>query len=1366
MKKLHTYLLFVVILIGEPGYGQYSRKIVFQSLEYGLSNPRITCIHKDSKGFMWFGTVEGLNKFDGTRFTLYENDINDSSSLVNNNVNTIFEDKRHNIWIGSTTGVCFYNRERDNFRVFRDVGSTRFNYVNSFFEDDYGNIWIGTSGQGLYLFHPESNSFSAYSHDNNDPGSVCSDFINAIISDTKGRIWLATQNGLDIFDYELKKFIHFTSDHILAEELKNSNVKRICFDNDGNLWAGTYAKGLFKITDQGDEWQIRNYTKSALPGSISANDILSLMCDRNGTLWVGTENGGLCILPADSETFTVYKTVDGNTQSISSNSIWSLYQDDTGIIWIGTYNHGLNYIDERIEKFEIHQRNPYETSTLVNNNVMNFSDDANGNIWIATDGGGLSTFDIHSRSFTNKIDNDLVSSKACQAVLCDSKQRIWVGTWGGGIDLFDSTGKKIRNFKLEAHSRPGNIFSLLEDHKGQIWAGTARNGLLVFDSDSFTFQKIIDHSSKTQLTEDAFVMALYQDDENTLWVGVSFSLIQIKTVNGKRVFTEYQHSANPNSISSFNIATIFEDSRHNLWIGTDDGLNLFNKEKGTFTVFRKEDGLPNNTINGILEDNNYCLWISTFGGISKFDIEHKTFKNYSIDDGLLSDNFNPRAYMKTQSGEFFFGNNNGFISFYPDSIKMNTYIPPVYFTGFKTFNNTAKIGEEGSPLKKNISETKRLTLNHKQTSFLIEFVALNYTHSAKNQYAYMLEGFDKDWFYSGRQNYATYTNIDAGKYIFKVKGSNNEGIWNPNPIQMEIIVLPPFWKTTWAYAFYAACIIAILWGFIKLRIIQSRQAEKLRLEKIHYEKSEELNRMKIQFFANISHEFRTPLSLILAPVKEIIKHESLRSHVKKSLEMVYHNANKLFGLVNELMDFTKSESGRLKMMAQKIDLVLFAGEVYKMFIDEAKRRNIDFRFETSFEYLDVWIDKGKMEKVISNLLSNAFKFTPDNGSIVIKTDQETINDVEYATVSVTDNGSGIAPEYLDKIFERFYQSPEKENFSVTGTGIGLALVKSLVELHHGLIYVTSKKNEQTCFTFKIPFGNEHFDKNEILDDTGEYFVAFNEKHVERNKSESTLTDKNKPLVLIIEDNSELREYLASILAPGYQILKAGDGMEGLKTAKEMIPDLIISDIGMPRLSGTELCKTIRKEMSTSHIPVVLLTAKASAADVIEGVGTGADAYITKPFDVQHLVITIEKLIETRQKIYQHFNNDALSAPAETSISNLDDLDDLDEQFLNKINDYIEENTPNSNISVENMAEHLFMNRTSMYRKIKAITGLTATEYIRTVLLNKAIKLLENEQYSISEIAYKVGFSSPGYFSRCFRDQFGMSPSEYLEAKKR
>nr|WP_319569818.1 two-component regulator propeller domain-containing protein [uncultured Draconibacterium sp.] len=1333
-------------------------KLNFQSIEDELSNPTVKCIFKDSKGFVWIGTNEGLNRFDGSNIILYEKKIGDRNSLTSNGINTIIEDQNQKLWVGTGSGLCLYDRKNDNFRAFHKIDERLLLSVSSLAEDINHNIWIGTSGVGLYKYNEATDSLYSYMPDHNTTHSISSNFINCILSDKKGRVWLGTRAGLDLYDSARNVFLHFNDK---LESLAGP-IKALCLDEEGDVWVGTYGKGLFEIAERNENWQFRHFQSEGAQNKLSNNDVLSLMCDDSGNIWVGTENGGLNVLNQKTETIAHYVTDEGDQRSISGNSIWSLYQDKTGIIWIGTYNHGLNIIDDQIEKFEVYQKNIFKPNTLQNNNVTNFSEDADGNILIATDGGGISCFNTKTRCFTEKINNSDLSSKAAIAVLCDSKQRIWVGTWGGGLDVFNSSGKKIKNYSLETYNRPGNVLSLLEDKEGNIWVGSAEKGLFLYNSLSDELVAASCDSLDFPLSQRSYINVMFQDSEGTYWLGLPNGLISMECLNGERYFNAYVHENNdPNSISSSSITAIFEDSGNNLWIGTSDGLNLFDKKSGKFIIYRKENGLPNNSINGILEDENGYLWISTLGGISKFNSKRKTFKNYTKEDGLPSKSFNIRSTLKTQSGEFFFGSNKGFVAFFPDSIKANTYIPPMCFTGFKIFNNPVVIGAKDSPLSKNISETSELTLTHKQTSFTIEFVALNYTHSRKNQYAYKLEGFDTDWDFVGNKQYANYTNINAGNYIFKVRGSNNEGLWNSEPLQLRIKVLPPIWKTKVAYILYLLFIIAILWVFIRLLIIKSSQAEKLRLEKIHHEKSEELNRMKLQFFANISHEFRTPLSLILAPLKQSLEEGLLQDDVKRRLSMVLRNANKMYRLVNELMDFTKSEEGRLKMMVQETDIISFSHEVYSLFEEEAKQRAITYKFESETGQLNVWFDKNKMEKIISNLLSNAFKFTQNEGQIVLKIESLEENGQLSVVLSVSDNGIGISEKYIDKVFDRFFQSPDRDNKQVTGTGIGLALVKSLVELHDGTINVRSKKNEGTCFEIKLRLGKVHFKESDIFDESSLDHSISNEVPLLKKDNETAeIKGKNAPLLLIVEDNKELCDYLGSVLEIQYNILKAPDGEEGLKLAKEFIPDLILSDVTMPRLSGTELCKAVKTEMSTSHIPVILLTSRTATSEVIEGVETGADNYISKPFDVMHLKVAIEKTIENRRKLYQRFSQDVYLIP------NKNAENELDQKFLISIIEYIDKNVLDKNITVENLAAHLLMSRTNVYRKIKAITGQTATEFIRNTRLKMAIKLLEEGKYNISEISFKVGFSSPGYFAKCFKDHYGKSPSEFVSPQNR
>jgi ligand-binding sensor domain-containing protein/signal transduction histidine kinase/DNA-binding response OmpR family regulator len=1369
--------LFIAVFMICPVVKGDNATVKFQTLQDGLSHPQVKCILKDSKGFMWFGTHDGLNRFDGTRFVVYETNPDDVNSLCHNIVNAIIEDQSQTIWIGTANGLTRYNRDKDRFDILEDFGVRDILYISALCCDHEGNIWIGTSGNGLFVYNQRLKRLDSYVHNDQKTSSIVSNFVTAIVEDKDNNMWIGTRKGLEKFDNLHHSFIHFESDSPNKSSINQRFITAMTLDYDGCLWAGTCGGGLYKLKKRGSDYDVECYQHADLQGSISGNFILSLLVDRDANLWVGTENGGLNCLDSRTQKFTCYRTEDGNPRSIKSNSIWSLYQDDIGLLWIGTYNKGVNIVDENFDKFDTYQRNGTARLTLGNNHVKGFSEDRNGILWIATDGGGVSCFNTHTRQFTSVIPNSSLSSLAVMSVLCDSQQNIWVGTWGGGIDRFDCNGRKIRNYSVEGNVKngPNNAACLYQDSYGNIWVGTSGNGLFVYNSENDRFVTLegVSHQANSEsgvLGSTSYVNVIMETSDHRIWVGTSYGLGCLTRLGmGRYTLSEFLHSNKAGSISSFRVTTLFEDSHHNLWVGTEEGLNRFDAQGQTFTVFRKQHGLLNNTINGILEDAAGHLWISTNRGISKFDSANSSFEHFTKDDGLVSSEFNVRSCIKTQMGEFFWGGNNGMNAFYPDHIKMNHNIAPVCITNLMIDNVSVNIGADGSPLQKNISETSQLVLNHEQTSFSIEFVALNYTHPSKNQYAFMLEGFDKDWNYVGNRRLASYTNLDAGTYLFKVKGSNNDGLWNETPTTIEIIIRPPYWKTFWAYGLYVLIFFALLWTVVRMLIVHSAQAEKLKFEILQRSHSEDLNKMKIQFFTNVSHELRTPLTLILSPLEQILSGDKVKDAIKDQLSMIYRNAGRMYELVNELMDFTKSEENRLKMNVQLDDIVRLTHNMFVLFVDEAQRREIDYRFLCAADHLMLWFDKNKMEKIMINLISNAFKYTPNRGAIEVRIGLidssaliQHLNLVQasgYVKIEVVDNGSGIPQSDIPKVFDRFYQSPEQGRMHKTGTGIGLALVKNFVELHHGHVSVTSDQWKETAFMMILPMGNMHFSKNDLIGEADQTDTkSFEKPDLLPQLKPDSLKIKNAPVVLVVEDNYELRRYIVSMLDAQYQILEAADGQAGCDIAFEHIPDLIISDIAMPIATGIELCQKVKGNINTSHVPVILLTSKTSVEDQIEGIENGADIYITKPFHADFLSVTIRKMIEARRQIYRHFSQDVYVMPHEMSNN------DLDKKFLKQAIEYIETNVTNDEISVENLSACLLMSRSNVYRKIKALTGQTATEFIRTVRLKMAVKYLESGQFQVSEIAYKVGFASPGYFAKCFKSQFGKSPSEFLPQK--
>ncbi|MBN1184577.1 MAG: response regulator [Bacteroidales bacterium] len=1362
-----------------------NRDILFQSLPPNFDYNEVRCILKDYKGYMWFGTADGLVRYDGIDLYLYEDDPDDSASLSHSSVYALVEDENKNLWIGTSIGLNLYNRDKDNFIQVGDINPDVYrlnnNYINALCSDKNSFLWVGTFGDGLNVYDPKEQRLYHYSYNVDDPISISSNRITSIEIDGDNNLWLGTHNGLNLFLGETEGFRHFYSEPENPESLSDSYISDLAVDQQGNLWIGTKEGGVNKLIKREGKYVFKRYISKSGKGSLSSNNILSINADNEGNLWIGTENGGLNCLNIDAEYFNVYKVEEGNPFSINSNSIWALFSDDENRIWIGTYNKGINVIDEKFSKFESFQKNIVNKNSLPDNDVTGFAEDKNGNIWIATDGGGICRFVIETHQFdkitNNSTENNSLINNAIIAILYDSKDNIWLGTWDGGIEKLNSSGNKISNYRVEAKKGSGNnrIFTLYEDSKGNIWAGTAGSGLFRYNAPNDQFIQITSANQSGVLTTSAYISSILEDSDGSLWIATLYGLAKLDENNYCISFIKDNDSS---SISSNSIYYSYKDSQNRLWFGTyDKGLNLYNKQNNTFIYFQEKHGLPSNTIRGIIEDDEGYLWITTNKGISRFNYDSLSFTNYTIEDGLNSNEFYTRAIYKTRRGELFVGGENGFNTFFPQNIRKNNIIPPVYLTSLKINNVQAEIGAEGSPLTNNIGETKEIILNHKQSSFTIEFAALNYTRPARNQFKYKLDGFDNDWNYINNKRSASYTNIRPGRYVFMVKGSNNDGIWNDSPAELKIRIKPPYWQRWWAIIIYIVVFTVIT--IVSLRIWNERIKIKhqLKVEQLAREKEHELNESNIQFFTNISHEFRTPLSLIIGPLESIVLTAPLK--IKEQLVVIYRNAQRLLHLTNNLMDFRKLEEGRVTLKVRNGDIVNFISGVSSYFNVRAKRRHIKFSFEAKVIDTNGWFDPDKIETILLNLLSNAFKNTSDNGEIKIILNIMQTNDLEkefncsvddsskdnqYLEIQVIDNGVGIDPLELPLIFEKYYQSKATKNNKAQGrgTGIGLSLTKGLVELHYGFIKVKSVLNSGTCFSVAIPVSRSAYKDTEIVSEPADILerAVLNEAYdsIKQEIKEGLANqdqDEEKYNILIVEDNLELRTFLAKELSEGFNVSKAEDGKIGVDLAFQHIPDLIVSDILMPNYSGIDLCKIIKSDIRTSHIPIILLTAKTTINDQIEGVEIGADAYITKPFNMKLLYIQINQLIQTRRKLYAQFSQEVYIMPNKMTDN------ELDQNFLQKAIDYIIMNITDNNLSVEELSNALNLSRSNVYRKIKALTGNTIIEFIRIVRLKHAIKLMETKKYSLAEIAYMTGFTSPSYFTKSFKDQYGKPPSEYI-----
>ena len=1299
-----------------PLLSSQSKKLRFEHLtvEQGLSNSSVMCNIQDSKGFLWFGTFDGLNRYDGYNIKVFENDSNDSSSLSNNHINYIYEDKTGILWIGTNGGgLNKFIREKEQFTHYKhdpdDPASINCNYIWSIFEDSLGVLWIGTGCGGLKKFNREKEQFRNYKHNPEDPTSISNDRISSIYEDKHGELWIGTKfGGLNKFDREKEQFIHYKYNPDDPTSIGNFLISVIYEDNTGIFWIGTHGGGLYKFDREKRHFFNYSYDPNDL-SSLTGNDVYSIYEDSSNNLWIGTIDGGLNKFDREKEKFIYYQHNPDDPTSLSNHFVLRIFEDNSRNLWIGTWGGGLNKYDKSKVQFQNYSHNPNDSNSINNNYVTRIYEDSIGNLWLGTDF-GLNKYDCKKEQYifyqNDPNDSSSLSSNFIYSICEDNSGNLWIGN--GKLDKFDK-----KNEIFIHYNKP--VQEIYEDKLGMLWLGIYDVGLSRFDrvTEEFILYKH-DPDDSTSLCNN-YINIIFEDKAGMLWIGTQRGLDRFD--REKEIFYHYKNkSDDPSSLSSNRIYSIYEDKKGNLWIGTNNGLNRFDKENEVFVFFTEKDGLPNNNIYGILADDLGNLWLSTGKGLSKFNTKTETIRNYDVKDGLQSNEFNKGAYFKSRSGEMFFGGVNGFTVFHPVNIKDNPHIPPIVITDFQLLHKSVPVGFDKSNnrtiLEKSITETKEIELNYEDNVITFEFAALDFHCPEKNKYAYMMEGFNKDWIYTdASRRYATYTNLDPGEYTFRVKGSNNDGIWNEEGTSLKINILPE---------------------------------------------------MRSRFFADISHEFRTPLTLILGPLKQIIE-ETKDPKTLEEATLAEKSAERLNVLVNQLMDLSRVVTGNLKLQTCAENIVPLLKGLTLSFASLAERKNITLKFKSKKKVLKVFIDKDKVEKIVTNILSNAFKFTEEGGKIDVNV-QSTNGTAE---IRISDTGIGIPKEKLDKIFDRFYQVEEKHKRRGEGAGIGLALTKELVELHKGEIQVESEEGKGTTFTVSIPLGREHLLPEEISEERikKEEVSTPSVTGVEEDKKEEEeldidlITETEKPLLLIVEDNADVRTYIRGHLDESYRISEAVDGKDGMDKVLEYIPDLVVSDVMMPKMDGFELCGEIKKDERTSHIPVILLTAKAASEDKIEGLETGADDYIMKPFDAKELQVRIKNLIEQRKKLRERFNKEATIPIKKGKYSQ------IDEQFLKKAMDVIEKHISEPEFSLDEFGRETGMSRTQLHRKVRALTDHSPHNFIRFIRLKHAAELLIKGAGNVTEIAYDVGFSSLSHFAKAFKEQFGKTPSDYIKAEK-
>lgn len=1369
-----TILCFIgLALFAQTQQYQFSRIDISQ----GLSNNQVNTIFRDSKGFIWFGTMSGLNRYDGYTFTVFRHNLQDTSTISDDYIARIFEGPDNTIWVVNRSGLNIFDPLTEKFNRNASAGLARYALppaaVTNIVRDSRGHYWFIMSGAGLYKYDPVAGKTSRVYQAVGTGTALISPV--SLAEDSRGDLWVVFNNGhIEKMDGRTGAVTFKTT--ALATAMRHERLNySLYIDTENELWlyVPNDSRGVFRYDPASGALQ--HLTGETGAFRLNNNIINGLLQDNKGNIWICTDHGGVNVLNKKNRTCQYLMANDDDPKSLSQNSIITAYKDRAGVIWLGTFKKGINYYRERTVSFPLVAHQPADPQSLPYNDVNKFIEDAAGNLWIGTNGGGLIYYDRSKKTFRqflhNPRDPNSISNNVIVSLCIDHAQRLWIGSYFGGLDCYD--GKKFTHYRHTDHPNSlsdNRVWEIFEDSKKELWIGTLNGGLERFDR-----QKNIFHHYRFgppgSISAD-YIAALIEDKAGRLWIGTANGVdVLLRRANLPDSFIHYYNiPGNKASLSNNNVITILEDRKGYIWIGTRDGLSVFNPRNNTFQVFRRENGLPDNAVLTLLEDDAGTLWVSTPNGMShiipQYDEQKNSFTlqchNYDELDGLQGTAFNENAAYKTRKGELIFGGANGFNLFHPAAIVPDKQSSPLAFTDLRIFNKSVSIGEAVNGrviLPQSISQTESITLKHKENVLSIEFAALNFSNAEKNKYAYKLEGFNEDWTTTdGKMRVATYTNLDPGDYVFRVKAATNNDVWNKEELTLHIKILPPFWKTPWAYVLYALVLGGILWFSRHMVVQRARIRFQMEQQRKEAQRMHELDMMKIRFFTNVSHEFRTPLSLIMTPVEKLIQ-QSEDDGQQKQFRLIHRNARRLLNLVNQLLDFRKMEVQELRLNAVPADIVKFTKEISYSFTDIADKKNIRFNFHTALDSLVSSFDHDKLERILFNLISNAFKFTPEHGSVTVALHGEEKEPGKlYLAIQVKDTGIGIPKEKQEQIFERFFQHDTPGSIVNQGSGIGLAITKEFVKLHNGFITVDSEPEKGSCFTVWLPVQPATITATAPVTTLNGHTTAtaalMQPETLEPEPAPADIPDSRKKMLLLVEDNEDFRFYLKDNLRQYFTILEAADGKEGWQKALANHPDLVVSDISMPEMDGIDLCKKIKKDQRTSHIPVILLTALAGEQQQLKGLETGANDYLTKPFNFEILLSRIRNLLSQQAIARKTFEKRIEISPADISVAS------PDEQFLHQVMEIIEKNMANPDFSVEELSKGVFMSRVALYKKILALTGKTPIEFIRSVRLKRATQLLEKSQMTVAEIAYEVGFNNPKYFSKYFKMEYHVLPSQW------
>lgn len=1328
MRKI-SFILFLFILQSFLQALSANTKYYLKSLDisHGLSQNTVNCILQDKLGFMWFGTKEGLNRYDGLSFTVFKREMDAETSLGDSYIRVLYEDDNYRLWVGTASGLYIYMMKQECFEhldLETSDGIRISSSINDIRRDKHGVFWISTEKQGLFSYDESKKTFKNY---NIQKGESKESNIRNLVIDSTNRFWfMLNYRGLyysddemkTVHQYQPKENLDIFDGGIVSDMLLVGKKLYIISNNSGLVELNTVTGRLTKLFSHDKARRIL---------------MRKIIFHTEDEMWIGSESG-IYIFNLSTNNYKNLTHVDGDPYALSDNAIHSLYKDREGGIWAGTYFGGINYYPQQYTYFEKYYPIPGQKG-LKGRRIREFCETASGKIFVGTEDGGLHLFDPATKEIKPFGDSSIYHNIHG---LCLDGDNLWVGTYSGGLYIIDAvTGRVKKHYKKDQgnHGLKNNdIFALYKDKNNLIWIGTA-SGLQYYDrqKDQFVIDPDLNNYHIRDIKVDIYGNAYCA----TTTHGIFYR------EKGKNTWINYKSVGNnQDSLLQNNISSIFEDSRSQIWLTTQgSGFCKFLPKEKRFIHYTTKDGLSNNVTYQILEDDDSYLWISTNAGIDAFNPETKTFTSYKTHNGLPSKEFHTKSSLRSDTGLLYFGSINGFVIFDPTTFTENRYMPSLVLTDFLLFNKRVKVGED-SPLKESIIFSDKIELKYNQNSFSIAFSSLDYYASEFNQFQYMLEGFDENWIHVSNIKSVTYSNIKYGNYTFKVRASNSSGIWSEHPTSLEINILPPWWESSIAYTLYLLlfCVgIFIIYRYIEYRnkVKQERQ-----LEQFSQEKEKEIYTAKIDFFTNIAHEIRTPLTLIKSPLENILRKKDVSPQIKEDLDVVNRNTNRLLDLTNQLLDFRKIEREGFQLSFAEHNISEMLRETQLRFNLLAKDNGLRFSMDLPEKDFHAVLDKESVIKIISNLFTNAIK----NADSYINVQLIERSDEEMFDIIVQNDGPVIPLQQRVEIFKPFVQYALKEETLKAGTGLGLALARSLAELHKGTL-ILDEISSFNQFRLSLPIiqqeltlTKENTDVVDLIDEDQLFHIG---------------SDNEKPLLLIVEDDKELLSYMERILGEEYNVILATNGKSALSLLNEYVVNLIISDVMMPQMDGFELCETIKSDLSSSHIPVVLLTAKTGLQSKIEGMELGADAYIEKPFDNEFLLATISNLLLSRRKMIESFTKSPHLFAGASQISK------ADEEFMKTVYDVIQKNIQNPDFNKENLADELNLSRSSLYRKIKGVFDISPNEFIRLERLKKAAFLLQEGETRISEVCYLVGFNSPSYFSKCFFKQYGILPKDFV-----